>query len=90
MRIKNIQPVTIWSEGEFVNVVKLGVKISDDDMIEKAVFQYSLYTDKNVPLTGGYINIDGEDYHNWGYTGDANQEAMIWVANKLNIVLQLG
>lgn len=88
MRISNIQPITVWSDGQFVNIVKLGIKISNDDMVQEAAFQYSLLTADNVSTNTGFLNIDGEDYQNWGSTGNANEEAVVWVANKLNLILQ--
>lgn len=87
MKIQDIKPIAIWSEGNYIDVVKLGVKISNDDMVQEAAFQYSLFTEQDVPLTGGFVNIKGEDYKNWGSTGNPNQEAIVWVADKINVEL---
>lgn len=85
MKISNIKPISIWSNGYYFDVVKLGVKISNDDMVQEAALQYSLFTEYNIPLVGGFVNINGEDYKNWGFTGNPNQEAIVWVANKINV-----
>lgn len=87
MKISNIQSFPIWFDGKFFDVDRLGVKISSDDMVQEAVFQYSLFTPDNVPITGGFVKIDGENYKNWGSTGNTNQEAIVWVANKINVEL---
>lgn len=88
MKIQQIQPVSIWYEGESVEANKIGIDISYDNMISSAAFRYTLFGSENGtnrPLTTGYLSIDGDDYTNWGLTGDANQEAVDWVIEKLNL-----
>lgn len=86
MRINSIKPLSIWIEGKVIEANKLGVVISNDNMTTEAIFEYKLFNNE-TPLTVGFININGEDYQNWGSTGDTNQEAIVWVANKINIEL---
>lgn len=41
----------------------------------------------NEILTENQLEITGQDYQNWGSTGDANNEAYVWAAQKLNLIL---
>ena len=56
MRIANIQPTPIWSEGTTKNVNKLGVMISEDDLVSRATFKYTLLKDE-VALIVSFIDI---------------------------------
>ena len=41
----------------------------------------------NEVLVENQLEISGQDYQSWGSTGDANNEAYIWAAAKLNLTL---
>ena len=41
----------------------------------------------NEILVENQLEISGQDYQNWGNTGDPNNEAYVWAANQLNLTL---
>lgn len=41
----------------------------------------------NQILSEDQLEISGQDYQNWGATGDPNNEAYIWAATQLNLTL---
>lgn len=86
MRIAVIVPFNTWSSGETVSVNKLGIEIGYDNLVNKATIKYTLLSDTQEVLAQ-FLEINGEDYQNWGNTGDPNQEITEWVAAKLNITL---
>lgn len=95
MKIQDIQPIQIWNNGEQVQVEKIGVEISYDNMINFANFKYSMFSNyvnpdyQNPPVYIGYIGIEGQDYIDWGNAGDVNQEAIKYVCQKLNLTIAI-
>jgi hypothetical protein len=85
--MKNIQPITIWKDGQSVQSSFLKIQINFDDVSTHAVFQYELYDNQNQVLITGTINITGDDYVNWSIGGNSNEEAYQYVASSLNLVL---
>lgn len=105
--MRQIQPVTIWTNGYQKQGNYLDMKITYDNLSTKAIFKYYIisstpYADQhrdendNIVETTSYLNevlvenqleISGQDYQNWGSTGDANTEAYVWAANQLNLTL---
>lgn len=47
--------------------------------------EYTTYI--NEILSENQLEISGQEYQNWGATGDVNGEAYVWAAQKLNISL---
>lgn len=41
----------------------------------------------NEILLENQLEISGQDYQNWGSTGDPNNEAYVWACQQLNLVL---
>lgn len=107
MKIGNIQPINVWSGGYQVQATKLGIKLSNDNLVDLAHIQYWLLVDDTVEVPqvddNGYIVnsvltyertvvsdeliMSGATYANWGVSGDANLEALEWVADQLNLTL---
>lgn len=50
-----------------------------------AVENYTTYV--NEILVENSLEISGQDYQNWGATGDPNNEAYIWACQQLNLTL---
>ena len=85
--MKNIQPVTIWFNGQLETATKLDVVIVYDDLATKADFRYTLYTADLLGLASDRLTISGEEYLIWGSTVDVNLSAYEWVAFQLNLTI---
>ena len=79
----NIQPITIWKDGEAKVATQLSATIISDNLIDSAVFYYRLLTEENAQVAEGNVSISGEDYENWF----SNEDAYNYIANKLNLTL---
>lgn len=96
--MRQIQPVTLWNKGQR-QANYLDVRSIYDDLSTKATFRYYLISIiEVVDEEGGitYINeilshdeeeMNGLDYQNWGASTDINNEAYVWVANKVGLIL---
>ena len=92
--MKQIQPVTIWKNGEQKIANYLNAYIVNDNLKDNVTFYYALVNqevvDENpitIELANGNISLSGEEYDNWGASGDINEEAYVILAEKLNLVL---
>jgi hypothetical protein len=90
--MKQIQPISIWINGEikiaeFLNANGINVTLG-----VSATFYWQLFTKvtdsegnevAGESVSQGNLLMDGEDYQNW------NQDifAWDWIANKLNLVI---
>lgn len=79
----NIQPITIWKNGEAKAATQISATIISDNLTDSATFYYRLLTEEDEQVAEGNIGISGEDYENWF----SNEDAYTYVAGKLNIVL---
>jgi hypothetical protein len=83
----NIQPVSIWVNGQSKQASELDARIIFDDLATSATFYYEL---KEVvdgvsnALSVGNVGMDSEDYIDWD---NSNQQAYIYIAGKLNLVI---
>lgn len=85
--MKQIQPVSIWSNGTNSQATQLSLVIINDNLSTSATLFYQLLTDDQKALANGNIVIDGTDYENWGNSGDINDQAYTIAANKLSLTL---
>jgi len=84
----NIQPVSIWANGQSKEASELDARIIYDDLATSATFYYEL---KEVVegvsgsvLSVGNIAMDGEDYIDWD---NSNEQAYEYIASKLNLTI---
>jgi hypothetical protein len=84
----NIQPVSIWNNGQSKQASELDARIIYDDLATSATFYYEL---KEVVegvsgsvLSVGNIAMDGEDYIEWD---NSNEAAYSYIAGKLNLTI---
>jgi len=84
----NIQPVSIWNNGQSKQASELDARIIFDDLATSATFYYEL---KEVVegvsgsvLSVGNIAMDGEDYIDWD---NSNEQAYEYIAGKLNLTI---
>ena len=82
--MRKIKTTKIWSNGIFQDATQLDLSIVNDNLINNVFFSYKLKNDNNENLIEGSLNMDSDDYKKW--TG-SNEEAFIWVAEKLNLEL---
>jgi hypothetical protein len=92
--MKQIQPITIWKNGESQEANLLNAYIINDNLQSSCSFYYSLCASgegtEAMPLVigqtlaEGNITMDGENYLAWD--GD-NNYAFTYIAEKLNLTL---
>lgn len=90
--MKQIEPVTVWSNGQEVQVNGLNSYVVNDNLISQAVFYYGignivngLYPSPptiNV-LCAGQLTMTGQAYADY----QTNQYAWDWVASQLNLTI---
>ena len=82
----------MWHNGKQVSANYLQLYATNDNLVNVAQFQYSLYAVAqesganppyimNTQLTNGNLTMTGDDYLSW----EQNQYAWDWVAAQLNI-----
>lgn len=85
--MKQIQPLTIWRDGVSEEATYIKLYISYDNLESFCMFQYQLLDINSYPIAEGSRSIDGQEYINWGSSGDSNNEAYQIVASMLNLTL---
>ena len=85
--MKQIQPVSIWYNGNQVEATKLNAYVVSDNLLDTATFYYGLISADNIQLTQGNLSMTGFDYEAYNTSPDANEYAYNWVATSLNITL---
>jgi len=85
--MKAIQPIDVWVDGMLKEATNLHLTLTYDNLETEAVFAYTLCDDENTALVNGRLPIEGDDYQTWGTSTDANSDAYVYVASKLNLIL---
>jgi hypothetical protein len=90
----NIQPVSIWNNGQSKQASELDARIIYDDLATSATFYYELKeavvvdeegaSSGGAVLSVGNVAMDNEDYQNWD---NSNASAYNYIADKLNLVI---
>lgn len=87
----NIQPVTVWYQGEQKSANVFTLYSIYDNLVDSATFRYNLISD--VELEGSKsllvdeLSINGDDYALWDAEIDANQWIYNWAASQLNLTI---
>lgn len=100
---KQIQPVSVWNNGQVKTAEQLSLRSIGDDLETSAQFYYELKeadvttqdaegNDVVTPgsvVSVGNLGMSGQDYSDWGAQSgvDINDWAYSWAADKLNIVI---
>ncbi|QGH72916.1 MAG: hypothetical protein [Podoviridae sp. ctrTa16] len=87
---RSIQPVSVWVNGRLLSANNIVASVVSDNLATSATFYYRLVAvdgEVSTFAAEGNLVMDGEDYQNWGVSGDINQEAYVWMATKLNLTL---
>jgi|LauGreDrversion2_3_1035106.scaffolds.fasta_scaffold131594_2 hypothetical protein len=85
--MKQIQPFTLWVNGQQATAILFSLIIINDNLSSSATFYWQLLDADASKLADGNLTIGEPDYDVWGSTADINQAAYEWAASKLNIVL---
>jgi hypothetical protein len=83
-----IQPVSIWANGESKQASELDARIIFDDLATSCTFYYELKEvidgGSGAALSVGNISMDSQDYIDWD---NSNEEAYVYIAGKLNLTI---
>ena len=85
--MKQIQPVSIWYNGEMVAATIFNLISINDNLSTTANFYYQLLSSANIQLAQGNITMDGIDYTNYCTSIDSNNYAYEWAATKLGLTI---
>ena len=84
----NIQPVSIWANGQSKQASELDARIIYDDLATSATFYYELKEvveeGSGSVLSVGNVAMDGQDYIDWD---NSNEQAYEFIAGKLNLTI---
>lgn len=84
-----IQPVTVWYEGEERLANQFSLTSINDNLSNTAKFVYQLLSSTNLQLASGNLTMSGQDYQDWGSQSsvDINEWAYDWAAQQLNLTI---
>lgn len=87
--MKQIQPVQIWVNGQVQTGNWLNAYIINDNLLDTAIFYWSIYTSdvSGIQLSQGNLTINDPEYDQWGQSTDINQAAYEWIAEQLSLTL---
>lgn len=85
--MKQIQPFTLWVNGQQVTATLFSLIIINDNLLNSATFYWQLLDADSVKLQDGNLTMDAADYAVWSSAQDINLAAYQWAASKLNITL---
>jgi len=85
--MKQIQPLTIWVNGQQVTATLFNLIIINDNLLNSATFYWQLLDADAIKLQDGNLTMGEPDYDVWGSSADINLAAYQWAASKLNITL---
>jgi hypothetical protein len=85
--MKQIQPLTLWVNGQQKTATQFSLIIINDNLLDSATFYWQLLDADSVKLQDGNLTMDAADYAVWSSAQDINLAAYQWAASKLNITL---
>jgi len=85
--MRNIQPLDIWSDGDTKTATSILLYISYDDLATQAALVYKLFDINGTIIYEGQLFFTGQEYIDWGSSGDSNAEAYTLAAAHLNLTL---
>ena len=90
----NIQPVSIWFNGELQTATNFTLISIRDNFETNATLYYELQKEiinneviSYENLVTATLEISGQDYINWSANPDANTWIYQWAATQLNLIL---
>lgn len=86
--MKQIQPVSIWYNGQDQQAVLLNAYVINDNLLDSATFYWSLYTaNSEQMLQQGNLTMSAQSYIDWNANPDINDAAYIWIADQLGLTI---
>jgi len=85
--MKQIQPVSIWYNGQIFQATILNMTSISDNLSTQATFYYQLYVNPNFQVVDASISMEGDDYITYSTSSDSNAYAYQWGATQLNLTL---
>lgn len=85
--MKQIQPVSIWYNGEMKQATIFNLVGINDNLVDNCIFYYQLFVDPNFQVAVGNITMTGADYIAYSTSTTANDYAYQWGATQLNLTL---
>ena len=85
--MKQIQPVSIWYNGQVVSATIFNMVSINDNLTTSATFYYALFVDLNYQVANGNLTMTGADYITYSTSTTANDYAYEWGAAQLNLTL---
>jgi hypothetical protein len=85
--MKQIQPLTLWVNGQQVTATAFSLIIINDNLTNSAIFYWQLLDSAEIKLQDGNLTMVEPQYDQWGTSSDVNQWAYEWAATQLNLTL---
>jgi hypothetical protein len=85
--MKQIQPLTLWVNGQQQTATLFNLIIINDNLLNSATFYWQLLDADASKLADGNLTMGEPQYDQWGAQPDVNQWAYEWAATQLNITL---
>jgi hypothetical protein len=85
--MKQIQPFTLWVNGQQATATLFSLIIINDNLSSSATFYWQLLDADASKLADGNLTMTEPDYGVWSSSQDVNLSAYQWAASKLNITL---
>jgi hypothetical protein len=85
--MKQIQPVSIWYNGQMVQAIIFNMLSINDNLIDSATFYWQLFDNTNIQVAQGNLTMGEPDYTNYSTSADSNSYAYQWGATQLNLIL---
>ena len=85
--MKEIQPISIWYNGQMVQATLFNMNSINDNLTSSATFYWQLLSSTNQQLAEGNLTITGADYTTYSTSSDSNAYAYQWGATQLNLTL---
>ena len=81
--MKEIQPIQMWLNGQFVEGVYLNAWAVNVTLGTSAVFAYNILDANQQRVADGNLTMTGEAYAQW----TVDQYAWDWIATQLNLTI---
>jgi hypothetical protein len=85
--MKQIQPVSIWYNGQMIAATIFNMISTNDNLVDSATFYYALFVNANFQVADGVLTMSGFDYEAYTTSPDSNSYAYQWGATQLNLTL---
>jgi hypothetical protein len=91
--MKQIQPVSVWFDGQSLTAHYLDAYITKDDLSTFSTFCWGIFTEgfepgkPGVQVSQGNLTLDGQAYIDWNANPDINDDAYLWIATQLSLTI---